>query len=148
MSKENLYKVFTIKDPVLVSLLLKMIHLFKETKHNRFSLLRPSVDKEFETEKDFALAPSKNIFYSIKKQTKFSNGGFDLSSSMEKNKENKENTVLRKLRLFKTEFVFDSITFSHDFIGTIEDLLSCFDSSKLPQLNFNLKFPTIRSFAV
>jgi len=46
---------------------------------------------------------------------------------MEKRRNSFEKIIMRKLRIFKVKSVFDSITFSRDFLDSIEEVLNIFD---------------------
>jgi hypothetical protein len=47
-----------------------------------------------------------------------------------KKKKAKENLLLKKTRLFKREYIFDSITLSRDFLNCTDEVLKCLNTSK------------------
>lgn len=128
VKKETIYKVFTITDPALVSFVMKMIDQLKKLKHNTFSSRQGDIRDRFETQKDFALAKYSNILYSVKKSSQ--SGNFYLNGSGKKPKTNRHKILIKKLRIFKMNSVFDSITFSKDFLDCIDSVLECFDTGK------------------
>ena len=108
----------------MVTLLMKMMNQMKNLKHNSFSVRETDLRGSFQTQKDFGIAKYSTLLYSIKK-TNPSN--FYARNELEKRKNGFEKIIMRKLRVFKVKTVFDSITFSRDFLDSIEDVLNMFD---------------------
>ena len=104
---------------------MKMMNQMKQLKHNSFSVRESEMREVFETQKDFGLARYNTLLYSIKKNLP---GNFYARNEYEKRINGFEKIVMKKLRIFKVKSVFDSITFSSDFLDTIEEVLSIFDA--------------------
>ena len=124
VKKDTIYRVFSITDPGLVTFLMKMMNQMKRLKHNSFSIRESNLRQAFETQKDFGLAKYSMLLYSIKKT---SPGNFYARNEGEKRRNSFEKVVMRKLRIFKVKSVFDSITFSKDFLDSIDEVLNIFD---------------------
>lgn len=119
-----------VKDPVFVSLILKMTSQFKKIKHNQFCLRELNMKANFVSEKDFCVAPEIKLICSIKKNYSISSNLSNTTNEFDKNLKNQESSLLNKIRLFRTESVFDTITFSSEFISAINELMVCFDTGK------------------
>ena len=124
VKKETIYRVFSITDPGLVTFLMKMMSQMKQFKHNSFSVRDPELRQSFDTQKDFGLAKYSVLLYSIKKTNP---GNFYARDEKEKQKNSAEKVIMRKLRVFKVKSVFDSITFSREFLDSVEEVLGYFD---------------------
>ena len=124
VKKETIYRVFSITDPGLVTFLMKMMNQMKQFKHNSFSAREPEFRAGFESQKDFGLARYNLLLYSIKKTTP---GNFYARNEKERQKNASEKVIMRKLRIFKLRSAFDSITFSRDFLDSVDEVLAIFD---------------------
>ena len=127
IEKEKLNKIFVIKDPAFVTLLIKMVSLFKNCKHNCFSIKKNDYKNVYPSEKDFSVAPEQEILMSFKKSSKYVSNSMNLISQQQYKTKEREGIILKKLRVFKTESVYDSISFSQDYVKSISDLITSFD---------------------
>ena len=128
--RDAIYKIFTITDPGFVSLILKMINQLTNINHNKFSFPDANTRERFASQKEFALAKHNLIMRSNKNhQTTLLN--MNIANDMEKKKRTKENLLLKKTRLFKKNNVFDSFTFTHDFLNQVDEAIKCFEISKI-----------------
>lgn len=127
MKKEHLQRIFVINDPVFVSLILKMTYVLKKLKHNAFAMREKDWRDHFVSDKDLVVSSYLDLIYSIKRNSPYGQNSFGLSNEFENKIKKRENIILKKVRIFKKEFVYDSISFSPDFISSIEDLLITFD---------------------
>lgn len=123
--KDTIYRVFSITDPGLVSLLMKMMSQMRRVKHNSFSVREPDIREIFETQKDFALAKYSTLLYSIKRT---SPGNFYSKNEFERRRNGFEKLLMRKLRVFRRNSIFDSVTFSREYLDGVDDVLQAFDA--------------------
>jgi hypothetical protein len=128
--KENLNKIFMIKDPVFISLILKMTSQLKKLKHNQFALRDPNIKTSFVSDQDFCVAPEKKLIFSMKKTENGSINSSGMVQSPDQKIKKRESILLKKIRLSRTETVFDTMTISADFISTIDELIKCLDIGK------------------
>lgn len=98
--------------------------------HNSFCLKDIYQRKYYPCQKEFALLSQNIILHSTKDNC---NTVFNIHymNVHEKKKKSKETLLLKKTRLFKKEHIFDSITLSLDFMNSIDEILKCFDISKI-----------------
>lgn len=97
--------------------------------HNLFSLRDINKRQFYPCQKEFALIKQTMVLHSMKDSNSMVLNMNNINDNKKK-KRTKENLLLKKTRLFKREYIFDSITLSHDFLNCIDEVLKCFNISK------------------
>ena len=126
VERERLYRIFSITDSGLVTLLMKMTAI-KTSKHeNYFCYHQSNMRQTFASQKDFAIASHTSILKSDKHSAPGSNAVYS-KKAVKSNRSQCRKNILRNVRIFKMHNIFDSITFDKSILDSIESLLTWFE---------------------